>query len=34
MSTPKNYQFKSKKIENLKNKNSLIDVLERLKSDH
>ena len=34
MSTPKKYQFKHKKLKNPKNKNSFIDMLQRLKSDH
>ena len=34
MSTPKKYQFKHKKLKDPKNKNSFIDVLQRLKSDH
>ena len=34
MSTPKKYQFKHNKSKNPENKNSFIDVLQRLKSDH
>ena len=34
MSTHKKYQFKCKKLKNPKNKNSFIDVLQRLKSDY
>ena len=35
MSTSKKYQFKpKKKWKNPKNKNSFIDMLQRLKSDH
>ena len=34
ISTPKRYQFKHKKLKNPKNKNSSINVLQRLKSDH
>ena len=34
ISNPKKYQFKHKKIEKSQNKNSFIDVLQSLKSDH
>ena len=34
MYTPKKYQFIKKKWKNPKNKNSFIDMLQRLKSDH
>ena len=34
MFTPKKYQFIKKKRKNPKNKNSFIDMLQRLKSDH
>ena len=34
ISTPKKYQFKHKKLKNLHNKTSFIDVLQRLESDH
>ena len=34
MSLPNKYEFKHKKLKNPENKNSFIDVLQRLKSDH